>query len=74
MVRTKKSVEVDLKSKSKQAGIDFDPRPVALHNNNELVLYLNKYHHRRGPVVGVHLCKGDVKYSEAAPEGGGVTP
>ena len=70
MVKTKKPVEADLKSKSKQVGIDFDPRPVALRNDTELVLYLNKHHHRRGAGIGIHLCKGDMTYGEAVSEGG----
>jgi len=70
MVKTRKAAEAELKSKSKQVGIDFDPRPVALRNDAELVSYLNKYQHRRGAGIGIHLCHGEVTYSDAAPEGG----
>jgi hypothetical protein len=70
MVKTKKSVEVDLKSKLKQAAIDFYPRPWALRNDVELGMYLNKYRHRRGPGIGIHICQGDVNFSQAAPDGG----
>jgi hypothetical protein len=70
MVKIKKSSEVEQKGKSKQPGVDFDPRPSSLCNDTELVLYLNRFQHRRGPGIGIHICKGDVDYSQAAPEGG----
>jgi hypothetical protein len=70
MVKTKRAPDADLKSKSKQAGIDFDLRPVVLNNDVELGLYLNKYQHWRDPGIGIQICKGDVNFGEAAPEGG----
>ena len=74
MVRIKKPSDAVQKGKSKQQGVDFDPRPKPLHNDSQLLQYLSRFGHKRGLGVEIHICRGEIDFSEAAPGGAYIFP